>query len=1560
MRRFRDFAGAGSRGFAVSTDTDFDFSRAVLDTIDAGVILVDPRTRIIEWANLAASTLSDTPLDQIVGRSCHGLLCRAEKGNCPVLDQGKDGDHAERLLRRRDGCELPVMKSVKRICIDGEEKLLETFVDISGRREQSLGEREDRYRVLFENSREAMMVLAPPTWSFVAANAATLQLFGAKEEAAFLGLAPWDVSPPTQPDGSPSGDRARDMMAIALRDGSHCFEWRRRRLDGADIACSVQLTRLKFAGQILLQATVRDLTPTERALSALRDSEERLRLAVEATGIGTYHWDHETGQVAYSPEFLALYDLPAAGTLALGPDLVPLAVLDQDRPVFRAAMAAGNHPEGEGILTADFRIRRPDGSIRWLMARGRTDFKGEAGSRRPSIAAGIIMDITERKRTEELAAVRLRLQEFAAGHTLEELLRTTLDEAEVLSGSGVGFYHFVQPDQETLSLQAWSTRTEAEFCQAEGKGQHYAVKQAGVWAECIRERRPVVHNDYASLSHKRGLPAGHARVTRELVVPILRNNKIVAVLGVGNKATDYTADDVNAITYLADVAWEIAQRKRVETDLRDSEEQLDKIFNNSANGIAFTDERTGTIVKVNDTWVRETGIARADAIGKSASDLHLWAFEEERHKSFALLKQNGRLREFEGTLFSHGRTRQFALNAEFLELRRGRFLLWELRDITVRKQYEETLRRYELLAKYTGDIVLFVRRKDGRIVEANAAALEAYGYSRDEILSLSIGDLRAVSAQTMTEEQMAIADAAGLRFETVHRRRDGSTFPVEASSVGATIGNERTLMSVVRDITERQRAELSLRASEELHRTILDTAMDGFVLLDTSGRIRQVNQAYCRMTGYTKEELIGLSIPDLEARESPPEIDTHVRKILARGQDGFETRQRRKDGTIFDVELRVQHDSQEGGRMVAFLRDISERKRAEAEIALLKHSVDVHYDAAYWADSDGRLIYVNDVACRSLGYASGELIGKSLLDINAKANPQRMEAVWKILRTEGFYRSESVHRRKDGSEFPVEILTTYVQFGGREYACGFARDIKERKQAETALRESEEKFRAAFMTGLDAVYWATLEEGEILEVNPVFESVFGYSREEAIGKTSLALGLYVETSDRRKMVDELQSQGFIRDLELKVRRKDGRVITISLSGSKVVRAGQQFLLGVVRDITERKRAEEETAKLTRQLQQSQKMESVGRLAGGVAHDFNNMLGVILGHAELALEKVDAANSLHADLMSISSAAQRSADLTRQLLAFARKQTVAPKVLNLNDTVAGMLKMVKRLIGEHIKLDWRPGEPLWPVLMDAAQIDQILANLCVNARDAIANVGTITIATGTKVIDTDAAVPSTGATPHDYVWLSVQDDGCGMDPQTLSHAFEPFFTTKEVGTGTGLGLATVYGIVKQNNGFIDLQSEPGKGTGFTIYLPRHVGKVARLPTEVAGAAEPGHETILLVEDEASLLQVTQRMLEKRGYKVLGASTPGRAIELAREHAGTIDLLVTDVVMPEMNGRDLAKSILSLYPKTKRLFMSGYTADVIAHQGVLDEGVQFIQKPFSARDLAARVRAVLDGG
>jgi signal transduction histidine kinase/CheY-like chemotaxis protein len=377
-----------------------------------------------------------------------------------------------------------------------------------------------------------------------------------------------------------------------------------------------------------------------------------------------------------------------------------------------------------------------------------------------------------------------------------------------------------------------------------------------------------------------------------------------------------------------------------------------------------------------------------------------------------------------------------------------------------------------------------------------------------------------------------------------------------------------------------------------------------------------------------------------------------------------------------------------------------------------------------------------------------------------------------------------------------------------------------------------------------------------------------------------------------------------------------------------------------------------------QLIKSRKMEAIGTLAGGIAHDFNNMLGVIIGHTELATAHVGPSHPARHDLKQISDAAQRSADLTRQLLAFARRQPAKPKVLDLNGTISGMLKMLKRLIGEDTDLAWMPGANLWAVKIDPAQIDQILTNLCVNARDAASGAGTITIHTANVVVDEAYCATHPGILAGQYAMLAVSDKGSGMDGATLENLFEPFFTTKEVGKGTGLGLATVYGIVKQNKGHIDVDSQPGHGTTFKIFLPR-----TQLPVEKKREPEPdtlarGTETILVVEDEQSILDLCKIMLERSGYTVISARTPSEAIKQASLNMESIHLLVTDVVMPEMNGKELKERIDTFKPNLKALYMSGYTADVIIHQGIIESDVHFLQKPFSVHTLANKVRAVLD--
>jgi two-component system, cell cycle sensor histidine kinase and response regulator CckA len=377
------------------------------------------------------------------------------------------------------------------------------------------------------------------------------------------------------------------------------------------------------------------------------------------------------------------------------------------------------------------------------------------------------------------------------------------------------------------------------------------------------------------------------------------------------------------------------------------------------------------------------------------------------------------------------------------------------------------------------------------------------------------------------------------------------------------------------------------------------------------------------------------------------------------------------------------------------------------------------------------------------------------------------------------------------------------------------------------------------------------------------------------------------------------------------------------------------------------------------LLQVQKLESMGLLAGGVAHDFNNMLEVILARVDVLLDQLDPAHPFWADIQEIRKAANRSADFTRQLLAFARKQPVVPKSLDLKETVAGMLKMLRSLISERIDLVWLPGSNIGHVKIDPNQIHQILANLCLNARDSIKGNGIITIKANTFVCDEAYCAEHADVIPGEYVLLTVNDNGCGMDKETLGKIFEPFFTTKEVGKGTGLGLSTVYGIVKQNRGFINVCSEPGQGTTFSVYLPQHIDDNDSPPHETEEKVLPrGHETILLAEDESMILDVVTEIFEGQGYTVLVAATPDEAIRLARAHAGEIHLLVTDMIMPKMNGLELAGKVLAVHPKLKCLFMSGYTADVVSQDGIVENGTHFIQKPFSRDELCVKVREVLD--
>ncbi|AQX36478.1 hypothetical protein B2D07_19965 [Desulfococcus multivorans] len=512
-------------------------------------------------------------------------------------------------------------------------------------------------------------------------------------------------------------------------------------------------------------------------------------------------------------------------------------------------------------------------------------------------------------------------------------------------------------------------------------------------------------------------------------------------------------------------------------------------------------------------------------------------------------------------------------------------------------------------------------------------------------------------------------------------------------------------------------------------------------------------------------------------------------------------------------------------------------------------------------------------------------------------------------------------------------------------------------RTQAALEESEARFRLLVESSPDAIFVHV--DGRFAYLNQATARLLKAPSPDALAGRSIREFIH---PDFHGIVDGrldrlMREKRPVPLLEERYLRMDGIAVAVETSAVPIRYGDADGALVFVRDITER--IERETAHdiLERQLAQARKMESVGRLAGGVAHDFNNMLSVITGYSELALTRLHPGDALRNDLEEILSAAGRSADIIRQLLAFARRQTAAPVVLNLNDAVEGMLRMLRRLIGEAVELSWSPRTGLWPVRIDPAQVDQIITNLCVNARDAVTDVGKIAIETHNIVVDGsgDGDHPAT-LEPGEYVMITVTDNGIGMAPETLEKVFEPFFTTKASGRGTGLGMATVYGIVRQNHGFIHVDSELEKGTRVRIFLPRHHADAGPASGDALPEKAPNGrgETVLLVEDEPAILKMGKQLVEGLGYTVLPATGPEEAVTLAAAHPGRIHLLVTDVVMPGMSGRDLAQRLQSTHPDIQVLFVSGYTADIIAHHGVLDDGVTFLQKPFSRKTLAEKLR------
>lgn len=1033
----------------------------------------------------------------------------------------------------------------------------------------------------------------------------------------------------------------------------------------------------------------------------------------------------------------------------------------------------------------------------------------------------------------------------------------------------------------------------------------------------------------------------------------------------------------------------------------------------------------------------------------------------------------------------------------------GKLLAFQSFRLSSGEEAEYNERRLRRMLENSWDIIALVDDQ-GLCFYVSDAVTKTLGYLPSELIGTRFRDLiHPKDVDATISEFRSMRNSSGTRSQEFRLKHKNGNWILTENVITNLLANPEIRAYVInsRDITERS-------ATEQVHKAVLRATLEGFWMNDFEGRILDVNDTLCKSLGYSRDEMLTMNVADFEANESLEEVREHIRNVRKSGGDRFESRLRRKDGSIVEVDVSITATEIAGGRILASFRDSTEHKRVLNILSEERERLNYIIEATdvgtwEWHIPSGKTIFGHRWASM-IGYTLEELQPTTYKTWDQFVHPNDLSRAETLLNDHFEHRSDSYEfigrmRHKDGHWIWVldrGKVTEWTEDGKPIRMFGTHIDITERMQYEEQLRDSEKHllqaqeianaghyimdlqqdswFSSPFLDkilGIDEQFrrdtegWLSVvhpddremmrsyfigevigkgerfdreyriisidkheekwihgfgelvvdqnskpvqligliqditstkaaeaeqvrerillqqitqnspigilfvEQNRIITyANPASEKILGLTREEIIARDYTEPQWEHERFDGTPIPEEDLPFSLVTatgqpafDIQYSIKRRDGSRVYLNFNAVPLKDSEEHLkgIVGFIEDITEKILAQKNKEKYEEELQQAQKMEAVGRLAGGIAHDFNNMLAVIMTTAEMALHKLGPDDELSKDLREIGNAAQRSADLTRQLLAFSRKQIVKPQALVLNDLIARQENMFSRLIGEDIRLTYSFSDESWTVFIDPSQVDQIIANLIVNSRDAISGVGQISISTENVQVDEFDSSFSLTSSPGEFIQLTISDTGGGIDQETIEHIFEPFYTTKGVGEGTGLGLSTVYGIMEQNGGAIKIESVPSSGTTLRLYLPRHRGEPASSVSEHKKSPLEGNETILIVEDEEAIKRLAKRFLEIFGYQALATNSPTEALEIARSHKGEIHLLLTDVVMPEMNGRDLQEKLIELRPGIRTLFMSGYTASIIAQRGVLDQGIEFIPKPFTINMLASAVRKVLDG-
>ena len=900
-------------------------------------------------------------------------------------------------------------------------------------------------------------------------------------------------------------------------------------------------------------------------------------------------------------------------------------------------------------------------------------------------------------------------------------------------------------------------------------------------------------------------------------------------------------------------------------------------------------------------------------------------------------------------------------------------ILLAIEDITERKRLEDWLAesemQYRRLFETASDGIVLLEKNKGHIVRANPAAVKMLGYSEEEYTGKMLQDIGVSLDMSDFAKIMESLNRKGiLNYEDV---------PVETKS-GRNIDTDIYLVDKaklaqcnIRDVTERKRAEEALRESEERFRLIAETITEVFWMADNLiSKMFYISPGYESLWGRSRQSLYENPRSFIEAIYADDRPGVLADFELKKSGLAFDHEYRilRPDGTlrwIWDRGYPVHEPTGEVLRYVGVAQDITERKRAEEKIKIFAKAVEGAYDSFVLTDMNGNVTYANESAIRAFGYSSEEIMKLNVTQLNA--SPEDAANITKNIVDKGGWSGEVTSIRRNKEIFPAILSVSLLKDneGNPVGMTGVFRDITERKQSEEELKILSRKIGLVLNSAGEGIYGVDMD-GKVTFINSVGARMLGYEAEELFGKQSHATWHHHNPDGTVLPVEQCALNEVLKEgtpsaaQKVIYWKKDGTELPVEYSSTPMLEDDK--LLGAVvtfKDITSRLLEEQEHQKLEEQLRHAQKMEAVGILAGGVAHDFNNILNVIIGYGTMLMDRLGDDHLSKEQLNEVLTAADRAANLTKRLLTFSRKQVVEVKPVNVNEIIMGMEKMLSRIIGEDIAFTMELASRKMIVMADAGQIEQVLMNLITNARYAMPKGGKLTIRTGIKEMDEEYITAYGYGKAGTYAVISAADTGSGMDAETQMKIFEPFFTTKGIGEGTGLGLSIVYGIIRQHNGYINVYSEPGKGTEFKIYLPLIEEKAIKgLEVEAVAPGKGGTETILLAEDDASLRKLFRIILEALGYTVITAEDGAEAATKYRENRDRIALVVLDMIMPKKNGKEAYTEIKNISPGIKALFVSGYTMDIIHKKELLDNGMDFILKPVSPRDLVKKVREILD--